>query len=701
MQGVPGRNAERIRPALPTVERRKGAGMAWIACTLAAALVGGFPAAGADEAALIQALERGPAQARVDACRQLARVGTRRAVPALAGLLGDPALSHWARIALEATPGPEASAALRAELSRLTGSLRAGIITSLGVRRDVAAVPVLARLLRNPDAQTAAAAAHALGRIGTPAASAALEQAAAKAPAGLGGVLDPARLDCADALLAAGHRRDAREVFDRLRAARTASGGRQGPSGARSARAPSARSGRPVESSPSAAVRAGAVRGAIASRGAEGAALLLQVLREGDAVEAGAALWAACRHVPGSEVTGRLAGALPSLSVERRTALILALGGRGDRAAVPALQSAASSGPSGVRVAAVRALGMLGGVQAAATLAGAAAESDAEVALAAREGLSHLSTTELKHVVGEMLASNEPASRRAGISLIHGRRMPGFAPRLVVAAHDPDPETRRQAVRALGDLAGMAELPALLDLAAASDPAESAAGGEAAARACSRLGDPERCAGLIADRLERAGPAGRASLVRVLESVGGARALAAVRAALKDADPGVRAAALNSLCGWPTADAAADLLSLARGGEDPAQRLTALRGVLRLAGDEAVPVERRLALCAEAADLSVRPEERRLWLAALGGVPDPAALALIAPHIGDSMVSEEACAAAVSAARRLLSRSGGRPDLAKEAAAIRNALLKAAAHARDSRLAGEAKALAETVVSSR
>src|SRR6516162_8516946 len=47
------------------------------------------------------------------ACKQLAIYGTKDAVPALARLLSNESLASWARIALEAIPGPAPDAALR------------------------------------------------------------------------------------------------------------------------------------------------------------------------------------------------------------------------------------------------------------------------------------------------------------------------------------------------------------------------------------------------------------------------------------------------------------------------------------------------------------------------------------------------------------------------------------------------------------
>src|SRR5688572_20278745 len=77
-------------------------------------------------------------------CKQLAVWGDKEAVPALAPLLLDKELISWARIALEAIPGPEADEALRAALPKVSGNMLVGIINSIGVRRDEKAVDALA-----------------------------------------------------------------------------------------------------------------------------------------------------------------------------------------------------------------------------------------------------------------------------------------------------------------------------------------------------------------------------------------------------------------------------------------------------------------------------------------------------------------------------------------------------------------------------
>jgi HEAT repeat protein len=110
----------------------------------------------------------GSVYAKAKACQRLAVVGDRAAVPALAALLANEQLSHYARTALEPMPGPEAGDALRAALGKAKGRLLVGVINSLGVRRDAKAIPALGSLLHGPDAEVAAAATAALARIRRP-----------------------------------------------------------------------------------------------------------------------------------------------------------------------------------------------------------------------------------------------------------------------------------------------------------------------------------------------------------------------------------------------------------------------------------------------------------------------------------------------------------------------------------------------------
>ena len=112
-----------------------------------------------------------------DACRELARIGTKEAVAPLAALLGDEDLSHMARYGLETIPSSEVDKVLREAAGKLQGRMLVGVIGSLGVRRDTKSVKILVKLLRDPDNAVAQAAARSLGSIGSEAGAKGLVEA--------------------------------------------------------------------------------------------------------------------------------------------------------------------------------------------------------------------------------------------------------------------------------------------------------------------------------------------------------------------------------------------------------------------------------------------------------------------------------------------------------------------------------------------
>lgn len=106
--------------------------------------------------------------AKAKACQRLAVVGDDAAVPALAELLSDGRLSHYARTALEPMPPGAADQALRDALGKLEGSLLVGVINSIGVRRDPMALAKLAQLRQSDDQAVRDAATAAINRIRRP-----------------------------------------------------------------------------------------------------------------------------------------------------------------------------------------------------------------------------------------------------------------------------------------------------------------------------------------------------------------------------------------------------------------------------------------------------------------------------------------------------------------------------------------------------
>ncbi|MCL5097351.1 MAG: HEAT repeat domain-containing protein, partial [Candidatus Omnitrophica bacterium] len=460
---------------------------------------------------------------KVDACRQLAVIGTRNAVPPLVALLGDEQLSHMARYALETIPDPSVDEALRNALVAFRGKPLIGVIGSIGVRRDTEAIPLLAEKLSDLDPVVVRTAAGSLGQIGTLSAAKALEEAWANTPAPRHLDFAEGMLRCAEALAAKGLRKDALAIYDCLRWA-------QAPH----------------------QVRAAGLRGAILASEDDGLALLRKSIRSHDFVLVDAAIRTAI-EMPGSEVTQTLASELnkSTLSTDVQVLLAQTMGYRGDPAGLWALYNKVGNANKPVRLAAIRALPEIGNPGSVPVLAQLMRDSDQEISQTARESLAAFACPEADAAVVKMLDSDQAGQRVTGIELVGRRRMAACVPTLLKAAGDTDAQVRPAAFKVLADLAGSNELPVLLDLLAGAKESQDLDAAEQAVNAvCSRANDPETCVERLAGRLPQVAAPQKSALLRVLGTVGGAKALEVVRAAVDNSDTQVHGAAIRVLGAW-------------------------------------------------------------------------------------------------------------------------------------------------------
>ncbi len=709
---------------------------------LAAAMLLAAAASGDGEAQLIAVLQSGATQKeKADACRELAHVGTKKAVPALAALLGDEKLSHMARYALEPILDPAADAALRDALSKVKGRPLLGVIGSLGVRRDAKAVDALAKLLADADADVAQAAARALGRIGTPNAAKAIDAALAGAPAANQVAFCEGLFRCAEALADGGQYAASQSIFDRLR------GLYQAPQ----------------------QVRAGALRGAILMRREEGIPLMIEAIRGADYVLTAAAARASM-EMSGPEVTAVLARELPRLPADKQVLLVNTLGRRGDASAGPALLALAAKGPDAVRLAAIRNVTHLGYAPALTLLAELALSGEGDLASVARECLGSFPGKDADATIAAMLAHKDAKVRSLAVEMIGQRKTGQSAASLLKAAGDDEESVRLAALRALRDQAGLAELPALLTIlvkarsAAETQTAEIALGafcarqsgpasgnvvvvkaeygdlpngpsadvtekvaalvkagslaieasngnfgdpangvvkklhvdysvngvrvsktiGEGESLAFTAISTPPAIVDAICGAMGGAQGEAKRALLRALRTAGGPKALETVKGAAADNDAQVKDTALRALCDWPTADALPAVAELLKAPPTRTIKVLALRGFVRLVPQQDAPDVKKLESLQEAMALADRDEEKRLVLSALGNVATAEALAVVASHLDNAALKEEACLAAVAIAEKIG---------AGHAAEVTSAMKRVAKLTADKKLAARAEAI--------
>jgi len=558
-------------------------------------------------------------------CKKLAVYGSAKAVPALAPLLADERFASWARIALEAIPGPASDKALRKAAGKLHGKLLVGVINSIGVRQDANSVSLLSRKLNDSDAQVASAAAVSLGKIGGAQAGSALRLALAKGSESVRPAIAEGCVRCAEKFLAGGNSAEAVKLYDAVW----------------------------QSALPKYRILEG-LRGAILARGSAGIPLLLEQLQSSDRQCFNLGLRVA-RELPGSEATEAVTGAFRGATPERQPLLLLALGDRGDAASGLVVTDAARNGAKTVRLAAIEILDRAGDSSTLPVLLDCANDEDPEISHASLAALARLAGNNVDSEVLARLPDASGRMRQMLITVAGTRGIEKALPVIVQSVGNPDADIRGAAIQALNVLGGNDEVAELAQALQKSEiPAERSHIETVLVTLSGRVG--AKCVPSLVSLIQSAAPENRKAALQALVAAGGSDALAAVTAATEDKDPSFQEEAVRTLCTWPNAwpeDAAvaAPLLHTAKTDGNPAHVILALRGYLQfLLGDEKLKGDDKLAKMQDVMPLLQRPEEKITAIAVLQGIPDPAALDLLAPLASEPAVANDACAALVQAA---------------------------------------------------
>jgi HEAT repeat protein len=173
-------------------------------------------AATSESAALAVLASDAGLQEKARACQELGDFGGPKSVAPLAALLNTEHLADYARSGLEGIKDPSAGRALRKALPTLEGRFLAGAVNSLGVRREIAAVPELQKLALDPKRGVAEEAVASLGLIANRDAAKTLQQVLASGPAELRVAAAHASLVAAAQLAKDGQVAGARELLDSI-----------------------------------------------------------------------------------------------------------------------------------------------------------------------------------------------------------------------------------------------------------------------------------------------------------------------------------------------------------------------------------------------------------------------------------------------------------------------------------------------------
>jgi type 1 glutamine amidotransferase/HEAT repeat protein len=557
-------------------------------------------------------------------CRKLSIIGTEKSVPTLSAMLTQKATSQMepadmARYALERIVSPAADEALRQALPKTSGTVKVGIINSIGNRGDKAAVGQLAELAGDSDKEIALAAMSALGKIGGDEAAVALKAAKPQADNELYTAWADAYLMCADKFLADGDSRSAIRIYRPLYAR-----GEEEP------------------------VRFAAFRGMVMANPERAVRLVVGVLKGQDQAMQSVAI-GLLREIPGTEIVQAVTKELPNLSPTGQVQVLSALSDRGDSSALAAAIDSTRSSEVDVRIAAYGTVAALGDALHVGLLAKAAATTSGAEQESARRGLYRLRASDADE---KILASVSQADSKVKVELIRSvgeRNIKSAVETLLQTAKDSDVDVRTESIKVLKEVASPEHLSVLVDLLLNVKTDIERTEAESTVIAVARkIEDKDKQAEPVLASLPSVkGSKGKASLMSVLGKIGGSGALRALRQGLNNENSVIATAAVRALSDWPNAKPLDDLKKVAQTSSNHIQRVLALRGFIRLIGVSERPAQENIRLFKEAMSLAGNANEKKMVLSGLGNVRTLEALQLVAGHLDNTLLQAEAEAAVV------------------------------------------------------
>ena len=569
---------------------------------------------------LLAADEITPA-ARQYVCLQLRQIGTSAEVPLLARLLDNPDTSEMARYALQTIPGPEAASALRGALATLDGIRLVGVIHSVAARKDADAVATLERLADSSDKQVASTAIWALGNIADDQAAAFLASRAKEAGIPTPQDLAVPLLRCADAQANAGTTDVAQAIYDVL-----------------------SRAGQSV------GVRRAAFEGSLRLCGDQATATILAWFSDPDADRRRIA--SGHLHTLPDEQLDRLLAQLSDLPDAGKMAVIELAASRRGKQMLPMVMSLVRSDKTELKLAGIRYLGMVGDASVIPLLVDMLA-AGADLTETAQDALVNLPRKEVSAALLDAL-SNRPALREPVIGVLVKLKCYDAIDPLVEIASQTDPAVYAPALEGLRGIADpdKTDIPRLVKLLLRTEPGRHRDEVERTILiVCDKLPASADRSELVLAALARTDRSETPRYLPLLGRLGGPKALEMIQSALNSPDPAIQEAAVRALCNWPNAEVADKLLELATHSENRAFRVWALRAYIRvvtLPSDR--PEMETLAMLQHAVKLADGVDEKRLALSRASTVRLMETVTWIAPYLDDPELCQSACEALVELA---------------------------------------------------
>jgi HEAT repeat protein len=538
------------------------------------------------------------------ACRFLQQVGTRRCIPAVSGLLRDEILSDYARLVLERLKSEEADRAMRDALKTAPDKAKIGILASLGERRDRKTIEPAAKLAHSSNPALAKAAIRVIGKLGGEDAAVCLstmKPAEKIVPTQMW-----AMVECARSL----------SGNDKVYLCEKVLSGCYKPCYIAALRELTS-----VDTTKASYLIARAIKSND-----------VKLRRDGLSIVAGTKDW---------RVTRNMLDLLDELSPDREAELIIALGARGDKAALDKMMGYIRGNNTVIRDAAVKAVSKLGDAGAVKLLLGTADSPGLRDSVT--KAIAGMKGGNINGVLVESLKNRN--LRKAAIQASIARGNTKAVPELLKLVTDKDPDVRKEAWTGLATLAAGDDMDSIMKiLVEIKEARDLSSAEEAVKKVFYRAENRSKCFEAVAGRYEAATEATKGVILDIGAATGDSRALKLERNALASPNKELYARALRALAKWPNEKAAEDLLRLTKNASEQVDRIVALRGYIRIAGIEKAKLsaDERMKMLKTALSLAKRNEEKKQIVSGLQHVRSLEALAMLGGYMDDSALQAEA-----------------------------------------------------------
>ncbi|VGO14922.1 hypothetical protein PDESU_03492 [Pontiella desulfatans] len=490
--------------------------------------------------------------------RNLERIGGEEAVPTLAKLLNhkEPHVRDDARRALAVNPSPAAAQALGAQLKmRKARDARetAGLIQALGERKEAGAVKLLVDYLNSNDDLIFIATVKALGRMGSDDAIRVLAEHRSKEK--------EFRLVQVDAALFS---TEHVAVFQKL-----------------------------YSENETEEVRAVALLGLALNNGGNVAA---SAMASGNPALQSAVIEAALQSGD-ARLQALVAGQLGPLPPYLQARGLAAIEFSGNRAFAKAVEPLLKSSDTQIQDDASKVLARIGSSDSvSALLSNGRPEALRALGMLDADGVDAV-------LEKEAASANDQNRRAAAIAALANRGRRDLMPTFFAYAAEEGKEVPKAAVKAIGEIGGMANLEQLSELMVAKETSPVSRDVlNAMVELLRRSSDPAKAIGILVARMEGASPRSQANILQALVQTGSTEALKPVAEACKSSDEALQKQAVKLLGGWKADNAIPVMLELAADESmSVANHVTLMRGASRLlAGQKKLnkkQAEQALATC--------------------------------------------------------------------------------------------------------